>query len=368
VGQTAELRFRPVLGMLPPGDAGDELGELSADEDDLPESEVTLGQFDDDGNEIARFSLGPAEATGEILRTARAQIFDLGQWQVSVEVRGDRIDEFNDIAGRCFNAAPECPTRQLAIVLDGEVVSAPSINAPAFRADEISITGAFTEREAKDLALVLRYGALPVELEPQQTQSVSATLGQDALEAGLVAAGIGLGLVALYMLVYYRLLGLVAVLSLAISAALLWIVIAWLGESQGLALTLAGVTGIIVAIGVAVDSNVVFYESLKEQVAGGRSIRSAIDGSFTTAFSTIVKADVASLIGAGVLYWLTVGPVRGFAFYLGLSVVIDLIASYFFMRPAALLLVKSKALQDKPRAFGMPRPRDATLATEGAPA
>ena len=129
-----------------------------------------------------------------------------------------------------------------------------------------------------------------------------------------------------------------------------------------LALTLAGVTGIILSIGVAVDSNVVFYEHLKEEVAGGRSLRAAVDGSFATAFSTIVKADVASLIGAGVLYWLTVGPVRGFAFYLGLSTILDLVASWFFMRPAAFVLLRSKRFQDRPRAFGMPRPTEATTA------
>lgn len=384
VGQTAELRFRPVLQNLPPGidelpaedqdgedsdaDVEDQLGELqlTPPEEDDPGQPVTLGQFEDE-TEVARYRLGPAETTGEIISDASAELFDLGQWQVAVDVRGDRIDEFNAIAAECFNGAPTCPTRQLAIVLDGRVVSAPSINAPAFDADAISISGSFTESEAKDLALVLRYGSLPVELEAQQTQSVSASLGQDALDAGVVAGLIGLGLVALYMFVYYRLLGLVAMLSLAVSAALLWTLIAYLGDSQGLALTLAGVTGIILSIGVAVDSNVVFYEHLKEEVAGGRTLRTAVDGSFTKAFSTIVKADVASLIGAAVLYWLTIGPVRGFALFLGISTMLDLVSSYFFMRPLTLMLVKSRRLQDRPRAFGMPRSRPTPL-EEGAPA
>jgi preprotein translocase subunit SecD len=333
--------------------------QLTPPEQDDPDQPVTLGQFDDDGREVARYRLGPTEATGEILRGARAELYQLGQWQVAVQVRGDRIGEFNEIAATCYSGGPTCPTRQLAIVLDGRVVSAPSINAPSFDPDRISISGDFTEREAKDLALVLRYGSLPVELEAQQTQSVSATLGKDALEAGVLAGLIGLGLVTLYMLIYYRLLGMVAMLSLSVSAALLWTMIAYLGESRGLALTLAGVTGIIVSIGVAVDSNVVFYEHLKEEVAGGRSIRTAVDGSFTSAFSTIVKADIASLIGAGVLYWLTVGPVRGFALFLGLSTLLDIVASYFFMRPLTKILVKSKALQDRPRVFGMPTPREA---------
>ncbi len=383
VGQTAELRFRPVLQNVPPGiddieppDDGDpETDEeppsleglsLTDPADDVAEDPVTLGQFEDEV-EVARYQLGPTEATGEIISGANAELFNLGQWQVSVQIRGNSISDFNQIAATCFNGGPTCPTRQLAIVLDGRVVSAPTINAPSFDANGVSITGNFTEGEAKDLALVLRYGSLPVELEPQQTQSVSATLGQDALDAGLVAGLIGLALVAVYMLAYYRLLGVVAMLSLAISAALLWTIIAYLGESQGLALTLAGVTGIIVSIGVAVDSNVVFYEHLKEGVAEGRSLRTSIDGSFASAFSTIVKADVASLIGAGILYWLTVGPVRGFALYLGLATLLDLVSSYFFMRPLSLLLVRSKRLQDKPRLFGMPEPTGAAI-QEGATA
>lgn len=342
--------------------------QLTPIEDDDPEQPVTLGQFED-GTETARFRLGPAAATGEILSGASAQLEGVGTWVVGVRVRGNRIDEFNAIAAQCFNGAPTCPTRQLAIVLDGKVVSAPSINAPSFAADAISISGDFTESEAKDLALVLRYGSLPVELEAQQTQSVSASLGQDALDAGLIAGLIGLGLVTLYMIAYYRLLGLVAILSLLVAAALLWITVAWLGSSQGLALTLAGVTGIILSVGVAVDSNIVFYEHLKEEVASGRSLRAAVDGSFASAFSTILKADLASLIGAAILYWLTVGPVRGFALFLGLSTVLDLVASYFFMRPVTLMLVKSKRLQGKRALFGMPRNRmRSDLVEEGASA
>lgn len=416
VGQTAELRFRPVLATLPPGGttaedasttsttapedgAGDGSStttapgedaagagsstttapvedpttttappgtELTPAEDDEADQPVTLAEYDDDGKEVARYLLGPTEATGEILRGARAQLGGVGEWQVNVRVRGSRIDEFNAIAADCFNGSQTCPTRQLAIVLDARVVSAPAINAPSFDPDQISITGQFTEREAKDLALVLRYGSLPVELEPQQTQSVSASIGEDALDAGVIAGLIGLALVTLYMVVYYRLLGLVAILSLLVAAALLWTTVAWLGESQGLALTLAGVTGIILSVGVAVDSNVVFYEHLKEEVSKGRSLRAAVDGSFASAFSTIVKADVASLIGAAILYWLTVGPVRGFALFLGLSTTLDLVAAYFFMRPVTLMLVKHPRLQGRRRLFGMPEP--ARGAGEGVPA
>ena len=337
-----------------------------------PSKPVTVAEYDDAGNETLRYRLGPVpgadndnpddDLTGQILSGANARLQGVGTWVVAVEAKGSRIDDFNKMAADCYNGAPDCPTRQLAIVLDGRVVSAPSINAPSFQADRIQISGSFTESEAKDLALVLRYGALPVELVPQQTQSVSATIGKDALDAGVTAGIVGLILVALYMVLYYRLLGVIAILSLAVSASLLWVIIAYLGEAQGLALTLAGVTGIIVSIGVAVDSNVVFYEHLKEDVSRGRTLRTAVDGSFTSAFSTIVKADVASLIGAAVLYLLTVGPVRGFALYLGLSTMLDLVASYFFMRPLALILIRSRRLQHRPRVFGMPHVQ------EGVPA
>ncbi len=336
---------------------------LTDPDDDIAEDPVTLAEYDADGNEVLRYKLGPTEATGTILSDASAELEGLGTWRVAVSLTGDGIDQFNVIAAECFNRTATCPTGQAAIVLDSKVESAPTIQQPSFDRSGVSITGEFSESEAKDLALVLRYGSLPVELEPQQTQSISASLGQDALDAGVTAGIIGLALVALYMIVYYRLLGVVAILSLSISAALLWTLIAYLGENQGLALTLAGVTGIIVSIGVAVDSNVVFYEHLKEDASRGRTLRTAIDGSFSSAFSTIVKADVASLIGAGILYWLTVGPVRGFALYLGLSTLLDLVASYFFMRPLALILVKSERLRDKPRWFGMPSPE-----TEGSPA
>jgi preprotein translocase subunit SecD len=202
--------------------------------------------------------------------------------------------------------------------------------------------------------LAIRYGALPVPLEAQNTEIVSASIGEDALDAGVAAGVVGFLLVALYLLFYYRLLGLVAILSLAVSMSLLWTVIAWFGENNGLALTLAGVTGLIVSLGVAVDSNVVYYEHLKEDIRDGRNARSSVDRAFPSAFSTIVKADLASLIGALVLYFLTTGAVRGFAFFLGLATVLDLIGSYFFMGPAVRLLARRRSFRDHPGWYGLP--------------
>jgi preprotein translocase subunit SecD len=154
------------------------------------------------------------------------------------------------------------------------------------------------------------------------------------------------------MLLYYRLLGLVAICSLATSGAILWSIVAWLGESQGLALTLAGATGIIVSIGIQVDSNIVYYERIKEEVRRGRAVRSAADGSFRAAFLTIIWADLASLIGAGVLYQLTSGTVRGFALYLGITTLIDLAVSFFFMRPLVILVAR-RLVGERPSRMGL---------------
>jgi preprotein translocase subunit SecD len=242
----------------------------------------------------------------------------------------------------------------IAIVLDGEVITAPQIRAPAFERDRIIISGSFEKQGAEDVALALRYGALPVELVAENTRVVSATIGQDSLDAGIVAGLVGLLLVALFIVGYYRLLGLVALASLAISGSLLWAIVAHLGTQSGLALTLAGITGIIVAVGVSVDSNVVYFEHLKEDIRDGRTARSTVDRAFPIAFSTIVKADTASLIGAVLLWWLTVGAVRGFAFYLGLATILDLVATYFFMGPMVRVLARTSLFAHRPGLFGLP--------------
>jgi preprotein translocase subunit SecD len=380
VGQTAELQFRPVLGTIPvtPPDtettttatsstvAGDATGTTVAtaetttteaanggytnqtcidgltEEQLNPTGQALLPECND-GVLVATYAVGPVSLTGSALDTARANLQN-GQWTVSPTFKdgADGIGLFNGVAAQCFAKAQTCPSGQLAIVLDGRVLSAPTIQQASFKADQIQISGSFKEREAKDLATALKYGALPVVLEQQQAQIVSATLGQDALHAGLIAGLVGLIAVSIYMMAFYRILGLFAVLKLAIEAALLWSIISWLGTNNGLALTLAGITGIIVSIGVSLDSNVVYYEHLKEDINNGRSMRSATDKSFVSAFSTIVKADVASLIGAGLLWWLTVGPVRGFAFYLGLSTMLDLLLSWAYMRPVVKFVTKSR--------------------------
>ena len=323
---------------------------------------VVLAERDEDGVIVSRFLLGPTELTGDTLAGASAGLDQSGiAWQVNpvFKAGADGIDQFNRVAAECVAGAETCPTTQLAIVLDSEVISAPTIQQPSFERDQIVISGDFDESSAKNLALVLEYGALPVELEPQQTQTVSATLGEDSLRAGLISGLIGLFLTVIFMIGYYRLLGVVAIASLVLEFALVWALISYLGESRGLALTLAGVTGLIVSIGISVDSNVVFYEHLKEDVRNGRTFRSTVDRSFDSSFSTIIKADVASLIGAVLLYYLSVGPVRGFALLLGISTVVDIIASWFFIRPAVLILARSPRLRARNAVFGMPHMEDA---------
>ncbi|HET8619565.1 MAG TPA: protein translocase subunit SecD [Acidimicrobiales bacterium] len=342
-------------------------------EQDAADATVILPGLEDD----SLYQLGPTLATGRIVKTAAADI-QSGQWLVSLEMRGGEngIDKFNEIAAKCYVQAPDpqvCPSGRLAIVLDSVVQSSPSISEASYEADSISISGSFGESEAKDLALVLRYGSLPVELERQSVQTVSASLGDDSLRAGIIAGVVGLALVALYMLVYYRALGLVVIVGLTVWASLLYTIISYLGVAQGLALTLAGVTGIIVSIGVTVDSYVVYFERLKDEVKAGRTLRSSTERAFKRAFRTILAADTSAFIGAAVLWWLTVGSVRGFAFFLGLSTVLDVFVAWFFTRPTVTLLSRSRVFTDMPvlgvaRGLAAPAPAPAAerpVATAG---
>jgi preprotein translocase subunit SecD len=326
------------------GTAPDPGGNLTPPESDTADEVVVLADTEDN-----RYQLGPALATGEIVASADAQLQN-GTWSVSLEMKGGAggIDQFNEIASKCFSADAECPSGQLAIVLDSVVQSAPQIQDPSYSRDQIQISGSFTESEAKDLALVLRYGSLPVELERQTVQTVSASLGSDSLRAGIFAGIVGVTLVALYMLAYYRALGLVLIVGLTVWGSLLYSIISWLGATQGLALTLAGVTGIIVSIGVTVDSYVVFFERLKDEVKSGRTLRTSSERAFKRAFRTILAANITAFMGAAILWWLTVGSVRGFAFFLGLSTILDVVVAWCFTRPVVTLLSQSRVFTDMP--------------------
>jgi preprotein translocase subunit SecD len=311
-------------------------------ENDDPAIEVIVANKE----KTARYVLGPAFLTGDGISTATSQ-FDqsTSQWAVGLQLKGGSagIDAFNAMAAKCYaGTSPECPSSgssrgAIAIVLDSVVQSFPQINAASFQADQIQITGNFKQSDANDLSLVLRYGALPVKLKAEAVQTVSATLGKDSLRAGVIAGLIGVGLVLLFMIAYYRSLAVVVVAGIVISAAILWSFISWIGATM----TLSGATGIIVSIGVTVDSYVVFFERLKDDIRAGRTLRSSASRGFASAWRTIVAADLVSILGAAVLYLFTVGSVRGFALFLGISTAIDLLVAYVFTRPAVRLLSQS---------------------------
>jgi preprotein translocase subunit SecD len=293
--------------------------------------------------------------TGSGVDSARSE-FSQGQgYAVSVDFNDTGAQRFDAIAAASFGQPP--PTDRVAIVLDAVVQSSPTFQSASFQGD-VQITGRFTPEEAEDLATIINYGALPVQLEEQTVENVSPTLGQDQLDAGIVAGLIGLALVALYVLFYYRLLGLVVILGLLMTGGLTYALVSYLGETVGLTLTLAGVTGLIVSVGVTVDSYVVYFERLKDEVRSGKTVRSSVDRGFARSFRTIVTADVVSLIGAAALYFLAVGGVRGFAFYLGLSTALDLAVSYFFMHPLVSLMSRRPALV-RMRGFGIAAGLDA---------
>ena len=386
VGATAQLQFRPVLldladresvrAIAERGDFGDEitnggpdvtdvLNGVTSDPRDTPANQSAVfltAPLEEGGPAGAPMLVGPTEFTGTALSGADA-LFLGGQWQVEVTLTDgpEGLDLFNASAAKCFieNPTLSCPFGRLAFVLDGVVESAPTIQAPEFTSRNVQITrnNGFPEDEARQQALILDFGALPLAFaDPADpgaglVRTVSASLGRDSLDAGLIAGLVGLILVALYMTWYYRLLGLAAMLSLSLSASMLWVVVSYLSVSRGLALTLAGVVGLIVSIGVSLDSNVIFFEDLKDVHRRGDSMSLAVDKAFPGAFSTVFWANMATLIGAVILYLLTVGSVKGFALMLAIASVLDLVATYFFMAPLVRLLMDR--FGDKPQLFGV---------------
>lgn len=300
------------------------------------------------------YLLGPAEATGEVFSNDSSAQVDAGSWVVVAKLRSGAAgaDLWNKLATKCYAGGADCPSKAIAIILDGEVISAPTVQTPTFDNGSVQISGSFSQTEAKDLARVLQFGAVPVKFDTPTVQTVSASLGEDSLRAAVLSGLIGVLLVLLFLMFYYRLLAIVVVGGLGVSGLLLWSVISWLSKTNGLALTLSGAAGIIVSIGVTVDSYVVFFEKLKDDVQQGRTLRNSAARGFERAWRTILAADTVSLIGAIVLWWLTVGSVRGFAFFLGLSTMADMVVSYFFTRPAVLLLARTK-LFNKGRVLGV---------------
>jgi len=326
---------------------------------DLANATVLLPLYDN----TVRYILGAADMKGDVVSNATVIAPTSGggfEVQVTFTQRG--AVEFDKIAAQrypYYKANPSNPPVQAleAIELDGVVESAPVIQAPSFNGTAVisgSSSAPFTAGQASRLAIQLKYGSLPVRFVPQSVQTVSATIGQDSLKAGLAAGIGGLVLVMIYMLLYYRALGLVVLVGLLLGGSILYSTLTLLSVKNGLALTLAGVTGIIVSIGITVDSYVVYFERLKDEVRAGRSVRHSTERSFQRAFRTVLTADTVSFLAALILYLLTVGDVRGFAFTLGLSTILDVATAFFFIRPAVILVGRRRFFTDN-RYFGIAR-------------
>lgn len=361
VGQTAELRFRQVLAESSAlaGIGGGEAtptGGVSADINarfaalDCTNPANLQGTGADSPNETivacartgsAKYILGPAEVLGQQVSKASAGIDQQGAsaWFVSLTFDGEGTRAFGAQTAR-VTSLPS-PQNQVAIVLDGLVVSAPSIRE-AIPSGEAQITGSFSQVEAQDLANVLKYGSLPLAFDRGEVQQVSPTLGEDQLRAGLLAGALGMGLVLIFSVAYYRGLGIAIVGSLGIAAAMLYLLFLVLGKSIGFTLTLAGIAGSIVAIGVTADSFIVYFERIRDELREGKTLRTAVETGWSRARRTIIVADLVSLIAAFLLYFFAVGGVRGFAFTLGLTTIIDLLIVFLFTKPIVTVLSRWK--------------------------
>ena len=292
--------------------------------------------------------------TGNAIGSAVAQQSQTGQWEVNYTLKGAAGSALWDkVAEENFHLL-------LGIELDGVVQSAPLIQPTqnaftSFDGQGTISGGNMTEADAKSLALAMEFGSLPVRLKQLTTQTVSPTLGKSALHAGLGAGIAGLVLVLLYVLLYYRALGLVVISGLVLTAMALWAIISALGHTSfSPSFDLAGITGLIVSIGITVDSYIVYFERLKDETRSGRSIRTSVDRGFKSAWRTVWAADFVSLLAAVVLYVVAVGDVKGFAFFLGLSTIMDMLFTWFYTRPLVILLGRSDHLQGAGR-FGIAR-------------
>ncbi len=370
VQATAILQFRPVYREIPPADpdyeeVGPSCAELEeqrlegpppADEDVVlcqPPGEEALA---DDPEEDAptdswsKFELGPVAVDGGSVEDAGAALDQAGLgWATVLDFDSEGDEVFQE-----FTAELACntgDTRRLAIVLDGLVESAPPVAQDVPCGQGIAGGGQISvadQEEAEDLALILRAGALPIQLDLEQSLAVSPTLGTDSLIAGLQAGAIGLALVALYLVVLYRGIGALAVAELLMFGILVLGAITVLGQAIGFTLTLAGVAGIIVSIGIAADSSIIYRERYRDEIRRGRTIRTAAEHAFSSAFRTNLTGNTVSFLAAVVLYILAVGPVRGFAFTLGLATLIDTLLFATFTRSLFGFVANSPKLAKAP--------------------
>jgi preprotein translocase subunit SecD len=293
----------------------------------------------------AKFILGPVEVQGSDISDATnglatdSQGNSTNTWAVNLEFDGQGTERFRDVTSRLV--ALQAPQNQFAVTLDNQVITAPSANA-AITDGNAQITGSFTQDSSKTLADQLKFGALPISFSVQSNENITATLGQTQLVSGLIAGLIGLILVVIYSLIQYRALAFVTVLSLLIAALLTYLVIAILSWREGYRLSLAGVTGLIVAIGITADSFIVYFERIRDELRDGRILESSVESGWKRAIRTIIASDTVNFLAAITLFILAVGNVKGFALTLGITTVIDLIVVALFTHPMLQLIARTR--------------------------
>jgi preprotein translocase subunit SecD len=331
-----------------------------------PTSDTTVLRTIDGGQCV----VGPAGGAGDEVfsrDSSKVQLSQAEGWTVTVGLSPDGEAAWNALAGQCYNGLETCPSRQLAIVLDDVVQSFPTVNAPSF-SGSVSISGSFSEGEARSLSRVLNRGAFPTQVEVRRVDTVSATLGEDSLTASIFAGLVGVALLIIVLLLFYRRLTLLIAAGMIVWGMLIYSVSVFISQTTNYALTLAGVTGIVVSIGMTVDSYVVYFERMKDEVLHGRTFKNSAARSFASTWKTILAANLVSFIAAAVLFVLSVGSVRGFALYLGVTTVVDVLVLWFFTRPAVILMAATGWL-DRHDQFGIGPPPDVVApATEGGAA
>ena len=309
---------------------------------------------DDTG--LLKYILGPVELTGDVITDAQAQQRQLstggttGEWEVAITMNKKGAEAFGKVSMRLYGKSQ--PNNQFAFVLDGRVISAPTMNGQILDGRP-AISGNFTKESSKTLADQLKFGALPIGFTVQSQEDISATLGNNQLLAGLLAGLLGLLLVVVYSLFQYRLLGLLTVASLAIAAVLTYLLLTYFSWRQGYRLSLAGVAGIIVAIGFTADSFIVYFERIRDALRDGFGIEAAIENGWKRAIRTVLASDGVNFLAAAVLFVLAVGNVKGFAFTLGLTTIVDVVVVALFTHPMMALLARTRFYQNGHKLSGL---------------
>lgn len=327
-------------------------GEAGADAADDPDEPLIACSYETDaqGNEqIAKFLLSPAVIEGTDLETAGSGIPQNGTtWAVQLEFKNAVHKIFGELTRALYSNGG-----QFAIVLDGNVISNAGVNQPILNG-KAEISGTFTKDEAAQLANQLKFGALPIRFaNPPTVETVGPSLAGNQLKAGLIAGGVGLLLVMFYCLWYYRALGLIVISSLFVSAAMIYAAILVLAQTAGFTMSLPGIAGVIVAVGITADSFVVYFERIRDDMRDGKSMRVAVESAWDRAKITVLVADSVSILAAVVLYIFAIGVVRGFAFALGISTAIDLIGFFFFTKPMMSIFARYKFFNTGHRFSGL---------------